>query len=812
MPSLWKKIKQKLGRKKKKPKQQEEDVGDAEYIQPMSARVTAHSVQMEGGDNWRPAATGMSWDNQYQEQYTQSPLDMNEPVVPSHAVHEYNYDPQDAFSTMDGLIHPEDPPTRELPNPPRSHTRSRSTATNPERRKTHIRSIDSLSTISADAPAGDGGAAESSIGQMDDLIRRSLAPTKTGSDMRRSITTATKVNVIPLGVFTRTSAPLRTYHSLAASPVGSKHNTISYVTASPPPIPQSAAFPEEFQKQQQQQPLQPEPETETETKLFRNSAPPAPRSEQLGLDIIGASKASLVGSPERGSKEGSLKSLSPLPLSPIPDYPAVVQQAFRLQDGGNSSRSNSSIESLRSRTYQHALNNPIPIPDPLPRLPRKRVTPIQRMPTVTRPYMPTVKLEDSEGRALVDVQMALYGTHRPAAERFYWTLPPEHDPRVLGLLTWIDRMKSSLASLAVHKFVETRTRGALLMNVNYRVGTKSLTSPAVDWITFRDSQRTLDRVLQENIATYDPTQTALVFAFLASKTKNSVGMWLRKLAVPETVRSQHYERITATKAGINPDDLLVHVEATPESPPGTKSYPIPRRAPFVPETTTKRPSPPFLVQPLKVETVPIPVANVQRVPTQIHPRTRAYIPAREPKAPQHQRQSPPDVFQRNDTIRVVEAAPLVTEVNQTQPMYYSPPIPSVSIPPPARATASSHIGSRVHVFGEDRDRHRLLSQTLNGTQTQTQMRTSNTVSRHQREHEVLLEESNSDRTTLSGAPLPVEIVEVKPVKKRPIWKRLLGIGKNKDKDKQRRVLVRDRGKFGAENGDGETKKSFVEWD
>lgn len=61
----------------------------------------------------------------------------------------------------------------------------------------------------------------------------------------------------------------------------------------------------------------------------------------------------------------------------------------------------------------------------------------------------------------------------------------------------------------------------------------------------------------------DPTQTALVFAFLVSKTKNSVGMWLRKLAVPEAVRAENYERIEATKATINPDDLLVHVECVP---------------------------------------------------------------------------------------------------------------------------------------------------------------------------------------------------------------------------------------------------------
>ncbi|KAG8991999.1 hypothetical protein FRB94_012100 [Tulasnella sp. JGI-2019a] len=71
--------------------------------------------------------------------------------------------------------------------------------------------------------------------------------------------------------------------------------------------------------------------------------------------------------------------------------------------------------------------------------------------------------------------------------------------------------------------------------------------------------------------------------------------------------------------------------------------------------------------------------------------------------------------------------------------------------------------------------------------------------------------SNSDRSTLSGAPVSMEIVEVEPVKKRPRWKRLLGIGRAKDKKSKKNVLVRDSGKFGAETNNRHTKKSFVEW-
>lgn len=58
----------------------------------------------------------------------------------------------------------------------------------------------------------------------------------------------------------------------------------------------------------------------------------------------------------------------------------------------------------------------------------------------------------------------------------------------------------------------------------------------------------------------NPMDTALIVAFLVSKSRNSVGMWLRKLSVPEIVRKEKQDEIQAIKSTLNPDDLLVHVE------------------------------------------------------------------------------------------------------------------------------------------------------------------------------------------------------------------------------------------------------------
>ena len=63
--------------------------------------------------------------------------------------------------------------------------------------------------------------------------------------------------------------------------------------------------------------------------------------------------------------------------------------------------------------------------------------------------MHAVRVTESGGLALLDAKRAMYGAHRPAEQRFYWTLPAEHDSRVLGLLNWVGRMSWALATLGV---------------------------------------------------------------------------------------------------------------------------------------------------------------------------------------------------------------------------------------------------------------------------------------------------------------------------------------------------------------------------
>jgi hypothetical protein len=62
---------------------------------------------------------------------------------------------------------------------------------------------------------------------------------------------------------------------------------------------------------------------------------------------------------------------------------------------------------------------------------------------------PEMQLQHSNQEALRPAEKALFGAHRPAKERLFWTLPPEHDEVVIGALQWIDEMYYYLANLAV---------------------------------------------------------------------------------------------------------------------------------------------------------------------------------------------------------------------------------------------------------------------------------------------------------------------------------------------------------------------------
>ncbi|EIW76090.1 hypothetical protein CONPUDRAFT_110744 [Coniophora puteana RWD-64-598 SS2] len=177
---------------------------------------------------------------------------------------------------------------------------------------------------------------------------------------------------------------------------------------------------------------------------------------------------------------------------------------------------------------------------------------------------------ESNGEALVNVQRALYNTHRRAKDRFHWLFPPNKDERVRDVLEWIDSVSSNLAVFGLHKFLQTRERGALLVNADYSPP-KRPTEPAVDWIDYKQLQTTMDLILQESTAYYDPSTQTVVFVFLPSKTGNSVAIWRRKLAVPQNVRLELQAQITQAVATLR-KDYAIHVDEIPpkrETPPSS---------------------------------------------------------------------------------------------------------------------------------------------------------------------------------------------------------------------------------------------------
>ncbi|KAG8994310.1 hypothetical protein FRB94_009966 [Tulasnella sp. JGI-2019a] len=176
------------------------------------------------------------------------------------------------------------------------------------------------------------------------------------------------------------------------------------------------------------------------------------------------------------------------------------------------------------------------------------------------------RLQETGGLALKPAQRAMFGRHRHATQRFFWTLEPNHDERVQNLLNWVAVMGWGLGNLGLNKFLQWRMRGALFANADFRPW-KSPDEPAFDWLSFEECQNTLDRTLQESIATYDPSTTVLVFVFLVSKTGSSVGIWRRKVPIPPSLQLKHNLEIDSVKREIartNPP--VVKVEAPPREP------------------------------------------------------------------------------------------------------------------------------------------------------------------------------------------------------------------------------------------------------
>lgn len=174
---------------------------------------------------------------------------------------------------------------------------------------------------------------------------------------------------------------------------------------------------------------------------------------------------------------------------------------------------------------------------------------------------------ESKGAALKPVAGAFFGHNsRMARDRFHWMFSPDKDERVASLLSWIQSVSYGLGSFGLHKFLQTRERGALIVNADYRPS-KSPNEPAFDWLTYPELQKTMDRTLQESVAYYDPSVLVVVFVFLPSKSGNSLAIWRRKIAVPNNVRLAYQAQITQAIAALG-RDYAVHVDEMP--PPKTE--------------------------------------------------------------------------------------------------------------------------------------------------------------------------------------------------------------------------------------------------
>lgn len=109
--------------------------------------------------------------------------------------------------------------------------------------------------------------------------------------------------------------------------------------------------------------------------------------------------------------------------------------------------------------------------------------------------------------------------------------------------------------------MQTGERGALISNADFRVNKTpdAPAQPAFDWITLTQLQGTLDRILQESVALYDPAVQVIVFVFLLSKSGSSMAVWRRKLDIPLPLQQAYEQQISTLKANLEPD-YPVYVE------------------------------------------------------------------------------------------------------------------------------------------------------------------------------------------------------------------------------------------------------------
>ena len=79
---------------------------------------------------------------------------------------------------------------------------------------------------------------------------------------------------------------------------------------------------------------------------------------------------------------------------------------------------------------------------------------------------------------------------------------------------------------------------------------RSPLEPALDWLTFKQLQGTMDKTLQESVAFYDPSVQVMVFVYLPSESGNSIAIWRVKINVPDKTKAKYQVEINEMVRGL----------------------------------------------------------------------------------------------------------------------------------------------------------------------------------------------------------------------------------------------------------------------
>lgn len=561
-----------------------------------SVQVDQHGLSPESGDSWR------DFPRQTEEQ-------MREQEV-------HVYEGPDALTTMNELLSYE-----EIQRTPQSHPyqipRTPDGYEHPHQSRT--KSFNSLSTVSATVRGHNNASIVGTAEEIDLMVRQSMA--SRGQPISVAMMDPSRVPPVPrLPEHLEHSEPEYEYtipavfeppqvvSSFTGDPGGiprvESPSTISYETplpVPPPPISSSAHT---------------APRSSIRSVPNRFRGPYSEHSDHI--EMPEPSRSSHPITPVHNIIQQPLtpiQNIIPEPLQPQESHhPESIEiHQVQVEEGRvhRTSTGKSTVPTIRSRTYQRALTQPTRLTDPMPRFNQTMLAPPKpRLPSVHRSFISSIRVEETGGMALVEARRALYGSHRRAPKRFFWNLQPDHDERVVQGLARLERTPDSVANLGFVKFLETRSRGALMVNLNH-IADSDAEFPEADWLTFAQAQKTFDYTLQESIATYDPAVKTLVFVFLLSRTKNSLGIWRRQFPVPESTREVYGSLLQEVKNELANKELLVHVEATPNNPHGTRSDI--GRQPSRRRPTSRRTAPPGPTGPLIFNFPPPPARTPEQV-------------------------------------------------------------------------------------------------------------------------------------------------------------------------------------------------------